>query len=322
MAAKAELLNLLTRQCGFSAVLFEAGIYDFLHYQQQLATRQASLEMLGGAVGGLWSGVDELVPLIQFLHQTATDGRMHIGGIDVQLGSATARYAQRDLPGALAAVLPPDRRHRCFATIGRHNRWEYNQTVRFDAAEKSRLSQCIAAIEERVDGADAPDLAVQVASYRDYLRINDSVAGARTDGMLRNLLWYRDHWPAGTRIVVWTASVHGVRAGIESGSAPLGARLSEQLGPAIASIGFSAAGGSYGRAGRLSDLEAAREDSLEALALAGSNADLGVLDHAALRAAGTRAARAIDYETWQERDWSRHFDALVVVRQERPIPTP
>ena len=161
---------------------------------------------------------------------------------------------------------------------------------------------------------------MQVASYRDYLGMLGAVPGARAAGMWRNLQWYRAHWPTGSRIVVWTASVHAHRQRVQPADpVPLGEQLRQSLGRAVASIGFTALEGAHGRAGAIQELPAAIDGSLEDLALGGRSGSLGVLDHTALCAAGRRPARVFDYGQWLELDWSAHFDAVVVVREERPV---
>lgn len=327
MAAKAGLARALVAHCGYSAIVFESAIYDFLHHERQLAAGQADPEVLAGAIGGLWAGTDAFAPLLSYLHSEAASGRLRIGGMDVQLGSATARYAQRELPGELVGPLPPESAERCLRTLGRHHRWEYDERTPFDEAERSRLGDCIEAIGDQLvdtDGTPGTEaLRVQLASYRDYLAMLAGQPDARTAGMLRNLLWYRGRWPEGTRIVVWTASVHGALGPTAAGArTPLGGRLREQLGSAVASVGFSALGGAHGRGGDVRELGPAPAGSLEALALADPAADIGVLDHAALRAAGDKPARVLDLASWQRRDWSTLFDALVVVRTERPVDPP
>ena len=115
---KARIVERLVARCGFRAVLFEAGSYDFFGLERALAaTQQApggpagaaagapaggartdSLELaLARAIGGLW-WTRELAEWRRWLVHEAAAGRVAIGGIDDQ-PSATAVFARATLPG-------------------------------------------------------------------------------------------------------------------------------------------------------------------------------------------------------------------------------
>jgi erythromycin esterase-like protein len=324
--AKSAVLRELVETCGFSAVIFESAIYDFLNYQRALDRSEANAEQLAGAIGGLWSSTAAFTPLLSFLHEQALVGKLRVGGIDVQLGSATARYAQRELPDDLAGVLSTAKGERCREIIGRHNRWEYTSAAPFDTQQREQLAACIDDIQRQLqlqrDGSDDPkqgQLQIMASSYAGYLQMLEQVSGARTQGMFDNLLWYRDQLPVGTRMVIWTATVHATSRPIAAADPlPLGARLRKQFGDDVASVGISALGGSFGRSGAVTQLAAAPADSVEALAFGDADGAVAVLDHAALKQAGKRASRVLDYARWHSAEWSTLLDAIVVVREELP----
>jgi erythromycin esterase-like protein len=327
IAAKVALARALIADCGFSGVIFESGIYDFVHLDHARTRGTAPKTDLRSAIGGLWGEVAEFGPLLAQLQADADRGRVWAGGMDVQIGSATAHYAIDHLPEDLSAALPAEDADRCRTVITRHHRWEYADDMPFDAAERARLTACIERAATRVATADAAwdidALPVMVASYIDYLRMLDDIPGARSAGMERNVAWYRSRWPAGTRILIWTATVHAVRPPLDEDTvASLGTRLSGRWGLRVASVGFSAFGGSHGRGGTTTVLDPAPADSLEALALATTDAEIAVLDAAALRAAGVRPSRVLDPAEWRRADWSEMLDAIVVLREERPIAPP
>lgn len=328
IGAKAEVVQRLVQECGYSAVLFESGIYDFLDYERALATGSASVEHLSDAVGALWSTAAEFDPLLQKLHEQALIGRVLLGGIDVQVGSSTALYAQRSLPAELGTVLAAPNDAHCSQVFGRHNRWEYNADAPFDDAEVQRLSDCIdrvlAALSDLgVAGEAASTVPIMARSYRRHLNMLDSnrARAERSQGMTENLLWYLDRLPAGSRVIVWTASVHARkgRLGPDDSVDTLGQSLRRQLGDAVTTIGFSAYAGSFGRNAQPRTLDAAPADSLEALAFTNQSGAYAYLGSASLRAAGSRPSRVLDAGDWAHVDWSVLIDGLFVVREERPI---
>jgi erythromycin esterase-like protein len=327
VAAKAALARALIVHCGFSGVLFESAIYDFLHLEHARSRGTVPKTDLRGAIGGLWGDVPEFQPLLELLQAGADLDRIRIGGIDVQPGSATARYAMDNLAADLSSVLPEDDVDRCRTVIGRHHRWAYSRESPFDAAERARLTACIEAVAARASAVDDPGLVkllpAMAASHLAYLHMLDEVPGARSMGMARNVAWYRNHWPVGTRILIWTATVHAVHPPPIANAAPsLGARLREHWGQRVASVGFSAFAGSHGRGGTNAVIDPAPPDSLEALAMSGDDRAIAVLDVAALRAAGARPSRVLHPAEWHSTDWSAMLDAIVVLREERPMTSP
>jgi erythromycin esterase-like protein len=103
---KARIVERLVANCGFRAVLFEAGSYDFFGLERAIAaTPQApadSLEVaLGRAIGGFW-WTRELAGWRRWLVHEAVTGRVAIGGLDDQ-PSATAAFARATMPGLVGA---------------------------------------------------------------------------------------------------------------------------------------------------------------------------------------------------------------------------
>src|SRR5436190_22996573 len=52
--AKSKITDRLVAQCGFTAILFEAPIYDFLGFERATETRTATPEQLDSAIGRFW----------------------------------------------------------------------------------------------------------------------------------------------------------------------------------------------------------------------------------------------------------------------------
>lgn len=311
---KTELIKRLVDECRFSAVLFEAGSYDFIALERALAARRATPAQLANAVGAMWSAAREIEPVLGFLWDRASAGKLRLGGLDDQI-SSTALFAQRELPGELAATLG-DTRAACEAELGRFTRYEYEDTAPYDATVRDRLLACLAEIRPRARGETAE---MAAALTRVVERSFDDGPGgfaARDRSMFDALRWHLARLPAGAKLIVWCATIHAAKTGEV---APLGSHVHAALGDRAAAIGFSALGGSHGRIRKpATPLEPAPAGSLEAHAFAGSAAgDLRYLDRAQLAALGAVPARPINHR-YQTASWSTIVDGMIVIREERP----
>lgn len=326
IAVKAQLVERLVRECGFRGVVFESQFYDMLGVEQAIKAGSARPQQLADGIGALWSRYAAFAPLQRWLFAEAQAGTVHVGGMDPQVGGITGHYSSDQLPAMLSSVLVGERRRACNIIIGRHNRWEYDTAHPFDSAALLSLHTCLREIRGTLaaPGAHADaTLSAMADSYAAYLAFaGKDPHGLRDRGMYQNLQWIRAHWPAGTRIVIWCASVHAARTldGVEPGVRPLGSYVKEAWGDRAAAIGFSALGGSYGHVGgggAPRRLDAAAAGSLEAQAFAAEGPrTLRFSDRAQLQALGPVSARAFDYGHPETLDWSRSLDGIIVLRQE------
>jgi erythromycin esterase-like protein len=343
---KSRVVARLVAKCGFRAVLFEAGSYDFFGVERAIATPQRasdgggradSLELelaLARAIGGLW-WTRELAEWRRWLLHEAIAGRLLIGGIDDQ-PSATAVYARATLPGLVRAPAPPARAAECQEAIARYLGWGYTATMPYDSTERARLAECARLAADRGSVARTPSappveqrtsdevMLDNLASYfaRERAAAERGVAaGADRDFvMAQNIAWWSARLPRDAKIVVWTATTHAARASgaqavLPLGVPPMGAQLAERLGDRLAVIGFTALQGQWSRAGRPSQpLVALPPNALEAWALAGDSAGWAYLDRAAVRSRGSVPSRLFGKVTTT--DWSTAFDGVLVIREE------
>lgn len=314
--AKAAIVERLVRQCGFDALLFEAGIYDFIGFQRAVAARRAVPAQLDRAIGGFWV-TRELAGWRSWLFREAAAGRLVIGGLDDQV-SATADYARATLPGLVAASLRADSASACEQAVTRNLYWRYGAGQEFDEPEQIRLQRCARRAADALAArpASTPErvMAENLASYFDRQR---GTPGARTrdEAMYRNLVWQRARMPRGSKLIVWTATVHAARQQGFLREKPLGAWLAEELGDRVAVIGFSAFAGQSSMAGTPPrPLPEAPPGSLEARATANVGTAWTYLGSSALRAIGTAPSRL--FGGFTSADWSRYFDAVLVIREE------
>ena len=343
---KARVVERLVADCGFRAVLFEAGSYDFIGLEATIAggSRAAgtagpdSLELaLARAIGGLW-WTRELAGWRRWLAREAAAGRVAVGGLDDQTG-ATAAYARAMLPGLVGAAAPPALAAACQQSVARYLRWEYTTALPYDSTERARLADCARAAADRALAARTPNArpaertanAVMLDNLASHFARERGSAGRGADAapdrdlvMARNFEWWSARLPRDARIVVWTATTHAARAPgakpvLPRGVLPLGARLAERWGDSLAAIGFTALQGQWARAGRPSQpLTTLPPNALEALAFAGrvsgDTAGWAYLDRGTLRTLGSVPSRLFGNITTA--DWSTAFDGVVVIRDE------
>jgi erythromycin esterase-like protein len=312
--AKSKIADRLIAQCGFTAILFEAAIYDFIGLERAAATRTAMPEQLDNAIGRFW-WTRELTPWRRALFEAVTRQRVVVGGLDDQV-SITSRYAAAALPPLIAAASAESTATECRQTVSRHVGWTYDAKHPFDEREQLRLQQCArnaadaAAANRSLDAADRVMLD-SFARYADRQRLG--VTPGRDESMYRNLVWYLERLPANSRVVIWTATVHAARQRGSLSEAPLGARVVERWGDRVGAVGFTAYAGYTSRAGRpASPISDAPPESLEATAT--SESAWALLDSGKLRAIGRVSSRLLG--KFVSETWSDYFDAVVVIRQE------
>jgi erythromycin esterase-like protein len=312
--AKSKIADRLIAQCGFTAILFEAPLYDFIGVERAAKTRTVTPEHLENAIGRFW-WTRELTPWRRALFDAAIQQRVVVGGLDDQV-SITSHYAKTTLPELIAAASSASAATECRQTVNRHIGWTYDARNPFDEPEQLRLQQCArnaadaAAANRSLDAADR----VMLESFARYAgRQGPGVPPGRDESMYRNLVWYLDRLPANSRVVIWTATVHAARQRGSWAEAPLGTRIAERWGDRVAAVGFTAYAGYTSRAGRpASPISEAPPDSLEATAT--SESAWALLDSAKLRAIGRVPSRLLG--KFVSATWADYFDAVVVIRQE------
>lgn len=312
---KSRIVDGLMARCGFTGVLFEAPIYDFIGFERAAGTSTATAEDLDNAIGRFW-WTRELSAWRRALFEAATRGKLAVGGLDDQV-SITSHYARATLPRLVSAGSPEAVAAECGQTVRRHLGWTYDATTPFDEAEQLRLQQCArkaadaAAADKSLDAADR----IMVESFARYAdRQRAGVTPGRDESMFQNLVWHLDQLPANSRVVVWTATVHTARQRGPLPEAPIGAHAARRWGDRVGVVGFTAGSGFTSRAGRpASPISVAPPESLEAIAT--RNAAWALLDSEKLRALGRIPSRM--FGKFASETWSDYFDAVVVVKEEK-----
>jgi erythromycin esterase-like protein len=336
-AFKAALIQRLVSECGYNAVLFEASHYDFLELMRRLRAREeATPAMLSSAIGGIWNRYAELTPLIRFLFDQAQAGRLTLGGLDDQMGSAGAFFSLDEMPLRLTVSLPLARREACRAILHRRFYWQYGDAVHHDRAEVARIQACLADMAVAVARNSAAHERVtqlqmianmQRALAREFLEADDRNRG-RDRSMYLNLRWFAARLGPRAKIIIWANSAHIARDASTSASFPaggnLGALVDRYYGRRAFALGFSAYGGAWRSVFSRGDepIAPATEGALEGLAMAGTAQDIVYRDRAWLARIGRVPGRPFFYH-YAPADWARVFDGMIVFRAERaPIRNP
>lgn len=324
---KTELVRALVDACGFDSLFIESGMYDFLALDHALAAGTAAPRDVANAIGALWSEARETQAWISYVHAAASAGALKLRGLDDQIHS-TAYYAQRELPAALAAHLPPARKDECEVRISRHHLWTYDEAHPASPESRAELLSCLQEIES-VLAKKEPETSAELAMARNLVRWvsrdsisnNQELFNARDRSMFDNFQWQRERLGERSKTIVWCATIHAARDldGVDAyrGYSPLGQYIHAHYGERAAAIGFTALSGASQPRGRARiELRDAPPDSLEGQALAPEQT-LRYLDAAALRALGSVDARPIGH-VFRRAAWHEVLDGLVVLRSEAP----
>lgn len=325
-AFKVALVGKLIRQCGFTAILFEASHYEFLNLERvQKSGQRLSESQIAAAVSGLWRFDVEFQPLLPVLTEGVNAGRLHLGGLDDQPGGFGQDFSNKQLGEDLTAGMAPDRRDACREAIRHRIYQDYPRDRPYSATDKDALLLCLMQAEQTTRDPERKQMLRSLNRWvgRDLLD-DGEMYRERDRSMFENFRWLSARLPRSAKIIVWGATMHLVKDASATSYFPasgnLGSRIHAVYGKAAYALGFSALEGAY-RVGRRDQrqLPVAPARSLEARVIAGADADQDAVYVGARRLAkfGRISAAAFRHE-YQEADWSRALDGMVVFRRERP----
>lgn len=326
-ALKAAIARRLVERCGFQTVAFEAPVYEFLELERRWGFSHPSALDLDRAIGKFW-WARELAGFRRWLHGEAESRRLRLVGIDDQV-SATSVHTRSYLPARIAGRNDHARVATCSAAVSRHLTWSYDDDHPFDAAEQQELLRCArdAAIPRSAgDDTDSTRDDAQGKSFDDVMasnfagyiarQVEPSTSGSRDDALAANLHWHLARSAGDSKVIVWTATVHASKQQGDLQVVPMGKRLADRYGSQYGAVGFSAYRGASAMAGRAAKtIEPAPTEFLEARATR-ADQPLAYLDTTSLQQLGVIESRL--FGATKRADWSRHFDAVVVVREETP----
>jgi hypothetical protein len=246
------------------------------------------------------------------------------------------------MPADLVQYLAGDEKARCLGILQRHMLFQYRDDAPYGPKDKALIVGCLDGIETSIgqgpaSGAPSREahLAMVASLKREFARDfppdlpgvdpNTRLFNARDGSMYQNYRWLVSRLPAGSKIVVWTATTHAVKdprrvPDFES-RVPLGKLLQDDYGARSFALFISAASGSYARTGQpIQQLSPAPEGSLERRAFAGVG-DSRYYGRKELHELGAIAGRALG-TGFKTAMWDELCDGLVVFREERPPELP
>ncbi|MBX9731169.1 MAG: erythromycin esterase family protein, partial [Sphingomonas sp.] len=328
-AFKVELVKRLVSRCGYRAIAFESGVYDFIALNRALRAKNATPAMVADAVGALWKFDREFQPLIDFLFPLVAAGQIKLAGLDFQIGGLGESFTNEQMIPELTLGLPPEQANSCRAAFDRHIKWAYSTTQAYGPAANATLLACVAAMKRAVATSKATDdrtrkeqtamLQNLESLLRPGLGTDAEKILAREDALYQNFASFAGKLVPQTKIIIWGATTHlakdpGAAWGI-SGFRSLGARVHDQYGDRAVSVGFSALKGSYRQSRKQIAIAPPPPLALELEVISNSTSSAVYLNLALLRAIGTRPAAALDH-VYRTLDWSQVMDAMVIFEEE------
>lgn len=314
---KIALIERLVDRCGFTAVVFEASFYEFVALERaRQADQPVTRERLATAIGGLWRYNRTFQPLLPWLADRVTSGKLRIGGIDLQQGGQGQDYANFGLTAELTEGLPADRRDSCRTAFRDH------LFKGFAAERKVVLQSCLDAIRTLPEPSDAQarrEHRAMLDMLGRFLALDPrdqrAFFAGRDQAMFDLLAWWQAGWPAGTKVIIWTATVHAARDATPeprwAGLRNLGSLVAERHGRRAFALGFGALGGTTRSFPAPRAIAPAEAGSLERLAIPDDQRQTAFLSAAALRRAGRRTVGLFTHQRLTA-DWSQIVDGAVI----------
>jgi erythromycin esterase-like protein len=323
-AFKAALIRRLVTECGYDAVLFEASHYDFVELMRRLrAGEEATPAMLSSAIGAIWNRYAELTPLVGFLFGEARAGRLTVGGLDDQIGSAGAFFSLDEMPLRLTALLPAESRDRCRALIHRRIYSGHPTEPPASTEMHAGLLSCTGQMMMVAANRDDAHFAQNMAQAFDRDLVSEAIRNRRRDeSFYRNLQWYAARLGPRARFIIWAQNAHVARDATASpnfvGGGNFGAYVHRDYGRRAFALGFSAYGGAWRSVFSRADepIGPAPPDTLEARALTGTAQGSVYRNSAWLARLGRVPGQPFFYRQTPA-VWARVFDGMVVFRAER-----
>jgi erythromycin esterase len=352
--AKARLIKFLHQKMGFDVLAFESGLYDCRKAWEALKRGDKPLESFQQGVFGIWTGSEQVQPLIEYVGKAAISDRpLELCGFDSQFTAQASRIhlvddvraVLRRLPnGLLEVTAEKELLDALEAMLAR--------AAADDESVYQRRSQAIADFGRALEQAQPSDELplAELAFWRQYAASLTAEANTqwiardpkdyeamkkgssvRDRQMAKNLVWLaRQAYPQ-RKIVVWAASMHVARN--PSAITPLGGRLPadyyrdtvtmgnevwKELGKMTYTLGFTAAEGKFGRfRGAPVPLPEFERGSLEDFLVVAGQQN-AIVDFRHLDDAGSWLRQKLPARplgyAYMTADWTNVFDGLVFTR--------
>jgi erythromycin esterase-like protein len=321
---KVKLIERLVNECHFKAVIFESSVYEFDHLDRLVKTGETiTSDQVGTAVGGIWNVDVDVQPLFAFLAGKANRRKVTLGGVSDDIGGLGQTYSNDVLPATLTAHLEGADSANCREDFRQRIYWDFGDKP-YGPDQKQALLGCLGRIHARLSPTDATDMAIVDSLERRLQSDQEPLSVARASyehSMFLNLRQMVDRLPAGSKVVVWAATVHAGKAGATPDIRPMGSYVHETFGDRAFVLGFGALGGHYGLARQSTSLAVppAPAGSLEITLLGQNKLPSVYIDAEHIKAFGAHPAALFGHE-YVDRDWSQVVDGAVIFREETAEP--
>jgi len=255
---KHRILRFLVERMGFTSFAIEATWPEANRLDRYVRTGEGDpAVLLSGLYLWTWN-TDEVLEMIQWMRaHNQAGGNVGFSGFDMQYpGMALANVARFVSTVDPAASSEFAQRYACLERYandpaGRFPAPGYrDQAVTYRDACLQDLRWVVETLTSRqtlYQAASSPATwASAVQSARVAIQYEESTSNRRSRdlAMADNAKWLLDQLPDGGRIVLWA---HNAHAGTQAGS--MGTALREMLGPAMVTVGFSFAQGTFNAIG-------------------------------------------------------------------------
>ncbi len=338
--AKTRLIKFLHQELGFDVLAFESGLYHCRKAWELLRSGMEPYDAFRAGVFGVWSGSEQLRPLIEYWGRVAKSDRpLELCGFDCQFTGSVVILIDdiNELWEALGTAAPDASQRR--AIVETLNKlaysWRYEPTL-----EKRR--QCHNALivwREALNAARPSDALTEteLAFWRQFVDSTTALAAyrgwtldelesekretIRDPQMARNLIWLaREVYPQ-RKMIVWASSPHLTHNRPSDWDTAMGHEVFKVLGKETYTVGFIAGEGDWGlwtTREEAKELEPPASGSLEDFFMR-AGCESAFLDFRSLGADGAwlkekLPARPFGLYNW-EFNWTDMFDGIVFIRE-------
>jgi erythromycin esterase-like protein len=324
---KGKLLKRLVNQCGFNTVMFESPFYDLNVFQEQLKDKSASKAKLSDAIGALWVTAREFDPTLDYLFRQAQIGAINILGLDPQAGSRSSYYQKYKLANRLSDSLNGSRKEECVNSLSIHNQWRYDDNNPFGKNTISELQLCmsevqaslhLAAIDQPLNKQQQDTLQMAMNFSKSLIIKGREGFNIRDSAMADNFNWHRGQLDKGSKVIIWTASIHAARQ-ISRVTQPLGFHLDKLYANNMASIAITAQNGHFlSMSKKEISIKQPATGALEQSIDFPAGQLVGYLNYQQLEELGEAPSHVLNYQQPQSLPWYQLFDGVLILKNERP----
>ena len=348
--AKARLIAFLHQEMGFDVLAWESGIYDVHEVWDHIRAGEDVLAASRRGIFGIWTRSEQVLPTLDYVSRTLGTARpLEMAGFDNQL---TGTIADDSLSAHVLAFA-----RGIGSPVADDPEWPAAAATLTDLAvtgsqpkpslaDQARLLRILGALRLDAFARSERDREAlfwmqALSSIESYARMRWAANtpptsednNPRDAQMGANLVWLANNYYPGRKIIVWAASAHtarnlaplrtseGVRPFASGWTVHMGDQVYRAPGVEMYSIGFTAAGGSFGQVGGAP--QTIRPNLLESLEthFAATPFDYAFIDFRQRAAGGDwltdTYSRPFGYSDLRG-DWTAVFDGMIFTRVMTP----